>query len=325
MAAAAVPLLPRVLPGSPEEDADGILNSSLAPAESSRSGSCTDLLTPPRVILATAAVVVVVWLCKHVKLAAALTLAADWCRAEGETGAVAFALLVAVLMMLPVPITPVLATVGAVLPFGRAMVVATGGRQLGGCISFFLSRHLFRSRFDAWLGAKQSLRTVRLACAKEQWKITFLSRFSPLPLQVKNYCWGLLPVTFQCFFWCCLWADLLHTFCGVYVGWLGSHLAGAGQAAMEGGDHGGASASDPATQMIYGVGFVVTIGAMVAATLVARRIHLEALQPAPGHSDPAATRSSGLPHSHSTVTAQHPDSDCGPIIHTIRASTPRGD
>lgn len=200
-----------------------------------------------------------------------ITGTAEWAKAQGAVGELLFTLLIAVLMIAPIPFTPVLVAAGAVLPLVQALLVSTIGRQVGTSVSFCISRSLLRGHFDGLLNSTQSLQVVRAACEKEQWKITFLSRFSPLPIQVKNYCWGVLPVSFQCFFWCALVADFLHTTVSVYVGALGTHLA---SVAADDED------SDPAGSALWIGGFGITVCAMLGTTWVARGIYIEALEAA---------------------------------------------
>lgn len=138
-------------------------------------------------------------------LVAAVANGGTWAVRHGAWGEGALALLVALLLLVPLmPCTMVGVGLGAALPFGTAMLVFTVGRHIGTVGAFVIARFLLRARLEAVIQEKAPWRAMATACAKEQWKITFLrcasfphpflwldaglctrSAWTPLPLESK--------------------------------------------------------------------------------------------------------------------------------------------
>jgi hypothetical protein len=113
---------------------------------------------------------------------------ASWANGQGDRGAAAFALGAALIMLVPgVPGSLLCFTCGTVFPFGRALLIAATGHHLGACLAFAIARVACRTRFEKLLVTRPTLKTMSAAAKIQQWKVTFLSRFIVMPVQIKNY------------------------------------------------------------------------------------------------------------------------------------------
>jgi hypothetical protein len=113
---------------------------------------------------------------------------ASWANGQGDRGAVAFSLGAALIMLVPgVPGSLLCFTCGTVFPFGRALLIAAAGHHIGACLAFVIARVACRTRFEKLLVTRPTLKTMSAAAKIQQWKVTFLSRFIVMPVQIKNY------------------------------------------------------------------------------------------------------------------------------------------
>jgi len=150
---------------------------------------------------------------------------ATWANDTGWYGIIMFSIAAGCLLTIPgLPGSLLVFTCGAVFPFWRALVVAAVGHHLGSCLSFLISRYFLRNKFEEMIAARPTLKAMAMAAEIEQWKVTFLSRFIVMPVQVKNMFWGVLKVEFKCFFFMAFLGDLQSTIFGVYLGSLSQNL-----------------------------------------------------------------------------------------------------
>ena len=75
-------------------------------------------------------------------------------------------------------------------------------------------------------------------------------------------------MTFKCFATCCVFGDILNTASSVYLGSVGGVIVG------------GDTKTDVASTVLRTAGFAVTLLGTIAASAVARRVYLEALDEA---------------------------------------------
>jgi len=150
---------------------------------------------------------------------------AGWADDYGSYGVVLFSLLAGLLMLIPgVPGSLLCFTCGAVFPFWSALAVAVAGHHLGAILAFLLSRWCLYTHFISLLKSRPTLRAMSRAAELEQWKVTFLSRFVFMPVQLKNYVFGVLQVSFKCFFFMALVGDFQSALFAVYLGSLSKNV-----------------------------------------------------------------------------------------------------
>jgi len=198
-----------------------------------------------------------------------------WANEMGNGGAAAFALVAGVVMLIPgVPGSLLCFTCGAVFPsFKTGLLVAISAHHLGACLAFGIARFCLRGHFEKLLATRPTLHTMSRAVTVEAYKVTFLSRFIVIPVQLKNYLFGVLPVSFRCFFSMALLGDLQSAVFTVYLGSVSTTLLV---------DHPSLKATEDSfwTKM---EGFLPVVSLIVAATMttiasiVARRSYVKVL------------------------------------------------
>jgi len=150
---------------------------------------------------------------------------ANWADSVGTWGTAAFILFAGILLMIPgVPGSLLCFSCGAVFGFIKGVFVAGTAHHIGACFAFLFARKLCKSRFERMLLTRPTLKNISLAASFEQWKVTFLSRFIVMPVQIKNYLFGVLPVTFKCFFTMAFLGDFQSTLATVYIGSVSSSI-----------------------------------------------------------------------------------------------------
>jgi len=197
---------------------------------------------------------------------------ASWAN-DVEYGTLVFAFLAGMILLIPgVPGSLLCFTCGTVFPFSQAFFVAAVGHHLGSCVAFLIARFLCRTRFEKMMLSRPTLKMMSIAAKMEQYKVTFLSRFIVMPVQIKNYLFGVLPVSFWCFFSMAFLGDLQSTLFSVYLGSISSNLLeNASQEAGIDMTMGGASSWIPVVSIMVAV-FMTTL-----ASIVARRAYLQVL------------------------------------------------
>lgn len=126
---------------------------------------------------------------------------ADWIKARGAVGIIAFAVAYTVGTMCFMPAS--LFTVGAAVAFGfaKGLLLAWTSASLAAAAPFFISRYFARDFVERQIARHEKLRALDAAIAREGWKVILLIRVTPIfPFPVCNYFAGLTRVRFWPYF-----------------------------------------------------------------------------------------------------------------------------
>ncbi|GBG24386.1 Hypothetical Protein FCC1311_006042 [Hondaea fermentalgiana] len=209
-----------------------------------------------------------------------------WANGMGFGGTLVFGLAVAGVLLVPgVPGSLVCFSIGAVFEFRKAYCIAAGAHHVGACTAFLAARLLCRTRFEKLLLSRPTLRNMSAAARKEQWRVTFLSRFIVMPVQIKNYLFGVLPVTFRCFFLMAFLGDFQSILFSVYLGSVSQTLleAGASRGASGKGDSTSSTANESGETSTNHESWLPMLSLLLAiimttiASIVARRSYMRVL------------------------------------------------
>eukprot|EP00040_Diaphanoeca_grandis_P012882 m.65128 g.65128 ORF g.65128 m.65128 type:complete len:314 (-) comp23524_c0_seq1:64-1005(-) len=146
-------------------------------------------------------------------------------RGLGPWGPLVLLLLIAVLVPLCVPTTPL--NIGAGFLFGwGGLPVITGGALIGASVAFFISRKFYAEAAERRLANVKIYRTLNLLFMQDQGKfswnstwIVFLTRASPLfPFPLINYANGLTRVAFSSYLLATLIGMLPWQIVDIYLG-----------------------------------------------------------------------------------------------------------
>lgn len=140
------------------------------------------------------------------------------------------------------------------------VVIAT---TTGASIAFFISRHLLGERAVGYLRAHPRLNRIEQDLTHQGWKLVSLTRLIPFfPFKLSNYFFGVTRLSFFEFYMGNLVGIVPFTMTNVYLGSIAADLAtlGAGRAARSWQDW-----------LVYSVGFVMTVAALVYLVRLAQK------------------------------------------------------
>jgi uncharacterized membrane protein YdjX (TVP38/TMEM64 family) len=190
----------------------------------------------------------------------------DWMRfiqSVGPLGWFLFIGLYALCCLLFIPASLLTVACGAVYGFWGGSILALTGNGLGSLLSLLITRYLLKDWMRHRLEKNPRLRDVERALAKDDWKLVFLTRLSPImPFSLINYSLGLSNIS--------PWRFLLATELGavpaicvyVYVGTLVGNLARIGPELKE---------HRPLEWTIQGAGLLIVIGVTIYVTRLVNR------------------------------------------------------
>mmetsp|Transcript_3582 Transcript_3582/g.7907 ORF Transcript_3582/g.7907 Transcript_3582/m.7907 type:complete len:533 (-) Transcript_3582:280-1878(-) len=210
---------------------------------------------------------------------------ATWANSVGWQAMLAFCFVAAALLLIPgVPGSLLCFSCGAVFEFKKAFLIAGGAHHLGACMAFLSARLLCRTRFERLLLSRPTLRNMSAAARKEQWKVTFLSRFIVMPVQIKNYLFGVLPVTFPCFFIMSFLGDFQSTVFSVYLGSVSQTILDTStnsrplkSGAVSNGSELASEADAVADSWLPMLSLILAVAMTTLASIVARRSYMRVL------------------------------------------------
>ena len=148
----------------------------------------------------------------------------QWAAALGPYAIIGFILIYALLAMVFVPDTLLGIIAGAAFGFTQGVVVAIVGSLLAASIQFYLSHHLIKPVIDRKIAAKPGLQAIQHAVHKQQLKMQFLIRLTPLNRTFCNYLLGGSGVNFKKYILATT-GFLPHLLVEVYFGFAGKQLA----------------------------------------------------------------------------------------------------
>jgi len=181
-------------------------------------------------------------------------------------GAWAPPLFILIDMLVVVFVLPgIIFTLGAGFLFGvlKGSLYVVIGTTLGATIAFITAKHFFGERASMFLLSHPKLKIVDEEFKHEGWKIILLTRLVPFfPFKLSNYFFGVAQFSLRDFFFGSLFGIMPITIFNVYIGSLSADLATLGLRS---------SSRSKAEWIVYGIGFVITIGALVYITCLARK------------------------------------------------------
>jgi len=181
-------------------------------------------------------------------------------------GAWAPPLFILIDMLVVVFVLPgIIFTLGAGFLFGvlKGSLYVVIGTTLGATIAFITAKHFFGERASMFLLSHPKMKIVDEEFRHEGWKFILLTRLVPFfPFKLSNYFFGVAQFSLRDFFFGSLFGIMPITIFNVYIGSLSADLATLGLRS---------SSRSKAEWIVYGIGFVITIGALVYITCLARK------------------------------------------------------
>ncbi|MBW2100335.1 MAG: TVP38/TMEM64 family protein [Deltaproteobacteria bacterium] len=187
----------------------------------------------------------------------------DWLDGLGAWAPLLFILIEMVVVVFVLP--GIIFTLGAGFLFGvlKGSLYVVIGTTLGATIAFITAKHFFGERASMFLLSHPKLKIVDEEFRHEGWKFILLTRLVPFfPFKLSNYFFGVTQFSLRDFFFGSLFGIMPITIFNVYIGSLSADLATLGLRS---------SSRSKAEWIIYGIGFVISIGALVYITRMARK------------------------------------------------------
>jgi uncharacterized membrane protein YdjX (TVP38/TMEM64 family) len=148
-----------------------------------------------------------------------------WIKDSGPWALVIFVLLYAILGIFFVPDTVLGIAAGTMFGFTHGLFAAILGSLLGAAIQYALSRRLLRPTVERFISSKPALAALQVAVLKQEFRLQFLIRLTPLNRTLTNYMLGAAGVGFTRFIAAC--AGFLPILClEVYFGYAGQQMVG---------------------------------------------------------------------------------------------------
>jgi len=186
-----------------------------------------------------------------------------WFELQGAWAAVLFIVVMVGVVVLLLP--GVLFTTGAGFVFGvlEGSIYIVLGTTLGAVMAFLIARHGFGDRAKHFVLSRSRLHMVGKEMHSEGWKIVLLTRLVPFfPSKLANYFFGLTPVRLGHFTLGSLLGFIPFSVHNVYLGSIAADLATLGTGGMS---------RSPFQWLVYLVGFLATVIAVIYLNRIARR------------------------------------------------------
>lgn len=182
-----------------------------------------------------------------------------WIEGLGPLGGVLFGLAYVVGALLFVPGAVLTIGAGYLFGLGWGVVVVSLASTAAAALAFLIARHLARERVETLARKNPKFAALDRAIGKNDWKVIFLLRLSPLiPFSISNYLYGLTSVRFAPYVLASWIGMLPGTFLYVYLGAAGKSL-------------GEKHEKSPWEWALLGAGLLATIAVTVILTRVAKK------------------------------------------------------
>ena len=185
----------------------------------------------------------------------------QWVTDMGPWALPVFVLLYAALCTIFVPDMVLGIIAGTTLGFTRGVIAATLGSLIGAALQYALSRRLLKSTVNRFLSSRPALAAIQVAVKKQEFRLQFLIRLTPLNRSLTNYTLGACDVGFLRFIVACV-GFLPSLILEVYIGYTGKQMV--------------EMASQPARtaspqEIVLIVGLAAAVVVMVVISRTARR------------------------------------------------------
>jgi uncharacterized membrane protein YdjX (TVP38/TMEM64 family) len=182
-----------------------------------------------------------------------------WIEGLGPLGGVLFGLAYVAGALLFVPGAVLTIGAGYLFGLGWGVVVVSLASTAAAALAFLIARHLARARVETLARKYPKFAALDRAIGKNDWKVIFLLRLSPLiPFSISNYLYGLTSVRFAPYVLASWIGMLPGTFLYVYLGAAGKSL-------------GEKHEKSPWEWALFGAGLLATIAVTVILTRVAKK------------------------------------------------------
>jgi uncharacterized membrane protein YdjX (TVP38/TMEM64 family) len=184
-----------------------------------------------------------------------------WMAEQGAWAWVLFLVMFVVLSCLAVPDSLFCIAAGALFGFVGGIGVVLVGATLARAVQFALSKRVMRARVRRYVDARPRLGRVAEAVLRDQFRLQFMIRLTPVSLTLGSYLFASIGVRFSAFMRS-LAGTLPSQLVMVYLGVEGAHVAEMGARS-----DGGIGAQD----VLKFVGLVVSVVVLVIITRIAVR------------------------------------------------------
>jgi uncharacterized membrane protein YdjX (TVP38/TMEM64 family) len=148
------------------------------------------------------------------------------------------------------------------------------GTTVGASLAFLIARHLFGRRATHFVLAHAKLDMMSRELAPHGWKIVMLTRLIPFfPSKISNYFFGLTPCSFRAYIGASLVGFIPFSVHNVYLGSIAADLATLGERNVD---------RTPLEWTLYGIGFLIVVGAVIYLSHLARRVLAGLMEEASG-------------------------------------------
>lgn len=153
---------------------------------------------------------------------------------------------------------------GYLLGFPLALAVAMSGILAGGCVTFLVSRYVFRARAERYIDSSAVWRRInaRIEHSHAGWRIALLLRLAGIPVGVLNVLLAVSKLPFLTFVWTMI-GEMRRVFVNAF---LGSGLLTVQQAVE------GQYLWTPLDIVVFVVGAVVAVAAITAGVYFAKKM-----------------------------------------------------
>lgn len=189
-----------------------------------------------------------------------------WITGLGPWGFIVFVGLFVLITSFLFPDSLLCIAAGAIFGIEGGILAVAAGTFLAAAIQFALARGLLHARIERTLSSRPSLAAIQRAVRRDELRLQFLLRLTPLNPATISYLLGAAGVRFTGFLTACL-ASIPGHFAEVYFGHVGKHAA-----SLAGGDR----AAHLHDLVVFG-GFVLCITVMVMISKIARKAVMDAV------------------------------------------------
>ena len=147
-----------------------------------------------------------------------------WIDGLGPWAYLVYIMICAVLSSVFVPDSLIGIVTGATFGFTQAVTIVVCSNLLGAVLQFALARKWLKPVVDRKLSSRPDLAAMQKAVLKQELRLQFLIRLTPLNRAITGYVLAAAGVRFATFVVACL-ALLPHLCLEVYFGYAGKHLA----------------------------------------------------------------------------------------------------
>jgi uncharacterized membrane protein YdjX (TVP38/TMEM64 family) len=214
-----------------------------------------------------------------------LTASMDWIQASGWVGMLWFIVLYTLTCVFFLPGSALTVGAGAIYGFWGGTVLVTISSTVGAVVNFLTARYLMRAFVLRHLSHSPKFRSLDRAIEKEGAQVVLVSRVSPVvPHSLVSYIAGVTKISF--------WKFSFASFLGfipisVAYSYAGALLGAVARTRLQ------ITTNDPLNWFFYGVGLIVTVGAVVMTARMGAKALRESMPDEPAEATQKISSSPG--------------------------------